>query len=67
MTTYPRLTRETWTDFVAKYTAGEFQGQRLGQAAVNYFGLVGQQYLFYVQSEKAACEYVAEMMRDYQL
>jgi len=62
-----RLTRETWDTFIAKFRNGEFPHQRLGQAAVNHFGLVGQQYLFYIQCEKSACEYVAKMMCDYQL
>lgn len=62
-----RLTRKNWDEFVAMYYAGEFAGQRLGQAAVNHFSLVGQSYLFYETSNKRACEYIAGLMRDYQL
>jgi len=62
-----RLTRETWNRFLDMYRHGKFPSQRLGQAAVNHFGLVGQSYLFYQISERKVCEHVESMMHDYQL
>ena len=68
MSTKIRLTRQTWEDFQQMYFhERKFPHQRLGQAAVNHFGFVNEGNLFLEEDSTRAYNYIASLLKDYQL
>jgi len=61
-----RLTTETFNKFLEDFNNGKFPSQRLGQAAINHFGLTGQSYLWYDQDKRRCIAYIRELLIDYQ-
>jgi len=58
------LNIETLTDFFVKYANREFPYQRYGQAACNYFDLLGDKYsyIFYEEDGAKASQMLVDLI-----
>ena len=61
-----KLAPDTYLDFRRRLAAGEFKGQRLGQAFCNYFVITNPK-LYYTESEGKAERMIREIMKDCQI
>jgi len=58
------LTLKNMYEFSLKYFKGDFPYQRYGQAACNYFYLLGEKYsdIFYEEDSKKASQMLADLL-----